>query len=68
MMTSLRVELAPYYLGVHLVTNGQYARFLSARRPKEKDLEKWILLDSNCFVRRAGQACTKRTAAKRIIR
>ena len=48
------VELAPYYLGVHLVTNGQYARFLSARRPKDKDVKEWIGLDRNCFVRRAG--------------
>ena len=44
-----------YYLGLDAVTNGQYARFLSSRAPKEKDLEKWILLDSACFVRRQGR-------------
>jgi formylglycine-generating enzyme required for sulfatase activity len=40
-----------YYLALHPVTNVQYARFLNAVRPGEADLEKWILLNSLCFVR-----------------
>ena len=48
------VELPPYYLGVHPVTNGQYARFLNERRPNKSDLEKYILLDKDCFVRKSG--------------
>jgi len=48
------VELPPYYLAMHPVTNGQYARFLSQRRPGDSDLQKWILLDSDCFVRKSG--------------
>jgi formylglycine-generating enzyme required for sulfatase activity len=48
------VELPPYYLAMHAVTNAQYARFLSQRRPGDADLQKWILLDSDCFVRKSG--------------
>ena len=36
------------------MTNAQYARFLSASGPVKADLDKWILLDSNCFVRAQG--------------
>jgi len=50
------VELAPFYLAMHPVTNAQYARFLSAVKPTESDLEKWILLDSDCFLRYSGGA------------
>ena len=50
------VELPPYYLGIHPVTNRQYARFLSARRPKEQELKKWILLDRDCLVRRISKS------------
>ena len=39
---------------MHPVTNAQYARFLQAARPSKADLEKWILLDGDCFVRSAG--------------
>ena len=45
------VELPAFYLGIHPVTNAQYARFLSAVKPREADLERWILLDKDCFVR-----------------
>jgi formylglycine-generating enzyme len=48
------VELPPYYLAMCPVTNAQYARFLNARRPSDSDLEKWIRLDSDCFVRKTG--------------
>ena len=48
------VELPPYYLAIHPVTNSQYARFLRERRPSDSDLQKWILLDSFCFVRKSG--------------
>jgi len=48
------VRLPAYYLALHAVTNGQYARFLSASGPVKADLDKWILLDSDCFVRARG--------------
>ncbi len=48
------VDLPAYYLALHPVTNAQYARFLSQRRPADADLEKWIQLNSNCFVRKGG--------------
>jgi formylglycine-generating enzyme required for sulfatase activity len=49
-----QVRLPAYYLALHPVTNGQYARFLSAARPGKAELEKWIRLDSDCFVRAQG--------------
>jgi formylglycine-generating enzyme required for sulfatase activity len=48
------VRLPAYYLALHPVTNAQYARFLSERRPGEEDLKKWILLDWDCLVRAQG--------------
>ncbi len=33
------------------VTNVQYVRFLNAARPGKEELEKWIRLDRNCFIR-----------------
>jgi sulfatase modifying factor 1 len=51
---SFPVTLPAYYLAVHPVTNAQYARFLTARHPGKSDLEQWVLLDSDCFVRAVG--------------
>ena len=48
------VRLPGYYLGLCAVTNAQYARFLTERRPGGSDLEKWIRLDNDCFVRESG--------------
>jgi formylglycine-generating enzyme len=50
------VELPPYYLAVHPVTNAQYAAFLKQQRPKDRDLQEWIRLDNNCPVRRSGRS------------
>jgi len=49
------VELPAYYLGIHAVTNAQYARFLTEQGPGKADLEKWILLDNDCYVRQSGK-------------
>ena len=46
-----KVTLPGYYLAIHPVTNAQYATFLTAQRPGNKDLKSWILLDYDCFVR-----------------
>lgn len=48
------VTLPAYYLALTPVTNAQYARFLSERQPDADELEKWILLDSHCYVRASG--------------
>ncbi len=48
------VRLPAYYLALYPVTNIQYAQFLSQDQPSEGDLNKWIDLDSDCFVRKAG--------------
>ncbi|MCY2988975.1 MAG: SUMF1/EgtB/PvdO family nonheme iron enzyme [Planctomycetota bacterium] len=48
------VELPSFYLGIYPVTNAQYARFLSARRPGDSDLEQWLTLDGTCFVQKSG--------------
>jgi len=45
------VELPTFYAGLTTVTNAQYARFLNEVKPNKTDLEKWIRLDSDCFVR-----------------
>ena len=54
------VCLPAYCLALNPITNAQYARFLGDTRPRQSDLNKWILLDKDCFVRRAGvryEAC-----------
>ena len=48
------VNLPAYYMAETAVTNEQYARFLTERRPSQADLDKWIALDDNCFVGKAG--------------
>jgi formylglycine-generating enzyme required for sulfatase activity len=48
--------LPDYYLGPYCVTNVQYAAFLSAAGPGERELKRWIALESGCFVRPAGGA------------
>ncbi len=48
------VRLPAYYLALYPVTNIQYAQFLSQGQLSESDLNKWILLNSDCFVRKAG--------------
>ncbi len=49
------VALPAYYLALYPVTNGQYAQFLSETKPTKGDLEKWIQLDKDCFVRTSGK-------------
>ncbi len=39
-----RVHLYPYYLALTCVTNAQYARFLTKRRPDSSKLASWIKL------------------------
>ena len=49
-----KVRLPGFYLALHPVTNAQYARFLSETNPEQGDLDQWIRLDSDCFVRKSG--------------
>lgn len=46
------VELPSFYLGIHPVTNSQYALFLNDQKLNENELIEWILLDNHsCFIR-----------------
>ena len=47
------VTLPAFYMALHTVTNAQYALFLNEIKPAKTDLDKWIDLNSFCFVRRA---------------
>jgi sulfatase modifying factor 1 len=48
------VRLPAFYMALHPVTNAQYARFLNESKPGTTDLNKWILLGTDCFVKKAG--------------
>ena len=48
------VHLPAYYLALYPVTNIQYAQFLSQVQPSEREMEKWIRLNSDRSVRRPG--------------
>ena len=48
-------ELPGFYLGLYCVTSRQYAGFLNAVEPADGDLEKWMLLDSDCHVVEGGE-------------
>ncbi len=49
------VELPGCWLALHAVTNAQYARFLTQKRPTPEDLGAWIRLGKDCFVRAEGR-------------
>jgi len=49
-----RVEMPAFYLAAHAVTNAQFARFLDQCRPADSELQRWILLDQDCYVRKTG--------------
>ena len=49
------VTLSGFYIALYPVTNAQYAQFLNEKKPAIADLETWILLDKDCFVRKSGK-------------
>ena len=49
-----RAHLPDYYLGKYPVRNKEYAHFLDVVRPKQAELEKWILLNPDCHVVKVG--------------
>jgi formylglycine-generating enzyme required for sulfatase activity len=57
-----RVHLPDYYLGKYPVRNVEYARFLDETRPGRSDLDKWILLESNCHAVKVGSGYRVRGA------
>ncbi len=52
-----RVHLHPYYLALTCVTNTQYARFLTERRPNSTKLASWINLRQTAAIYKEGSAC-----------
>lgn len=48
------VTLPGFYIALHPVTNAQYAQFLNEKKLSDIDLETWIHLDEECFVRKSG--------------
>jgi formylglycine-generating enzyme required for sulfatase activity len=57
-----RAYLPDYYLGKYPVRNVEYVRFLDEVRPGQADLDKWILLDSDCHVVKVGSGYRVRGA------
>ena len=53
---TFKVRIPAYYLALHTITNAQYARFLNEEKPKKEDQDKWIDLDSSCYVRLMGKS------------
>jgi serine/threonine-protein kinase len=49
-----RVHLPAYYLAYSCVTNAQFARFLTERRPSPGKLTHWCRLDPNLGIRKEG--------------
>lgn len=45
------VHLPSYYMGLHAVTNAQYARFLNNTHPTDDEIRKWIQMEGACCVR-----------------
>lgn len=48
------VNLPAFYMAVFHVTNKQYSQFLNEADPGQKDLDKWIKLDSKSTIRMVG--------------
>jgi formylglycine-generating enzyme required for sulfatase activity len=48
------VKLPAFYMALHPVTNTQYAQFLNDAKPGNGEIEKYIRLDKDCFVRKSG--------------
>ncbi len=51
-----RVHLPAYYLALGCVTNAQYARFLTERRPSSGKLARWINLQQSDAIRKDADA------------
>lgn len=48
------VNLPAFYMAIYPVTNKQYKQFLKEADPGQKDLDKWIKLDSKSIIRMVG--------------
>jgi serine/threonine-protein kinase len=48
------VKLPAFYMALHPVTNAQYARFLNKTHPAGNELNEWIFMGRDCFIRRSG--------------